>query len=67
VAALAGGCAYLSEKQGELIFRPTRDAWHGFSGARYGFDEHWIPVGESGQKLHAWYLPSPRADAPVVL
>ena len=40
-----GGCAYLSEKQGELIFRPARDAWWGFNGANYSFDEHWIAVG----------------------
>ena len=64
--ALAGGCAYLSEKQGELIFRPTKDVWRGFSGGNYAFDEHWIPVG-AGQKLHAWWLPRDDPRAPVVL
>jgi uncharacterized protein len=65
-ALLIGGCAYLSEKQGELIFRPTRDAWSGFDGSRYTFQDQWIPVGD-GQKLHAWWLPAAKADAPTVL
>ena len=63
---LIGGCAYLSEKQAELIFRPSKDAWRGYSAERYPFEEHWVPIGE-GQKLHAWYLKGDRADAPVVL
>ena len=31
-----------------------------------GFQDHWVHVGE-GQQLHGWYLPSPDANAPVVL
>ena len=27
LVAAVGGCAYLNEKQGELIFRPTKDTW----------------------------------------
>jgi pimeloyl-ACP methyl ester carboxylesterase len=64
---LIGGCAYLSEKQGELIFRPSREAWRGFSGSNYAFDEQWIPVGPSGQKLHAWWMKSDNPGAPAVL
>ena len=63
---IIGGCAYLSEKQGELIFRPSKDAWRGFNSANYSFEEHWIQVG-SDQKLHAWWLPGDHANAPVVL
>ena len=67
-ALLFAGCTYLThEKQGELIFRPTRDAWWGFNANNYAFDEHWIDVGTSGQRLHAWWLPSEDANAPVVL
>ena len=67
LAAVAiGGCAYLSEKQGELIFRPSRDAWWGFNQDTSSFQDHWVPVGE-GQQLHAWFLPAPDANAPVVL
>ncbi len=65
--ALAGGCAYLSEKQGELIFRPTREAaWWGYNGSDHAFDERWIAVGE-GQKLNAWWLPSANPGAPALL
>jgi pimeloyl-ACP methyl ester carboxylesterase len=65
---LAGGCAYLThEKQGELIFRPTREAWWGFDASRYAFQDQWIPVGRNGDKLHGWWLPGARADAPAVL
>jgi alpha-beta hydrolase superfamily lysophospholipase len=57
----------LSERQGELIFRPTTDVWRGFNGANYSFDEHWIPVGHDGQQLHAWWLKGDDPNAPVVL
>ena len=63
---LAGGCAYLSEKQGELIFRPSKQAWRGVNGADRGFQEHWIAVGDE-QKLHAWWLEGNTPDAPAVL
>ena len=66
VLALAGGCAYLSEKQGELIFRPSKQAWRGVNGVDRGFQEHWIAVG-TGQKLHAWWLEGNAPDAPAVL
>ena len=39
---VAGGCAYLAEKQGELIFRPTTEVWRGFAGGNWNFEEHWI-------------------------
>jgi uncharacterized protein len=65
---LLGGCAYWTEKQAELIFRPTKEAWRGFNGASVaGLEEHWIPVGESGHKLHAWWLPAENRNAPVLL
>jgi hypothetical protein len=67
LAAVAiGGCAYLSEKQGELIFRPSRDAWWGFNQDTSTFQDHWVSVGE-GQQLHAWFLPAANPRAPVVL
>jgi alpha-beta hydrolase superfamily lysophospholipase len=63
----AGGCAYLSEKQGELIFRPTQQTFWGYNDeVARGFQDHWVPVAE-GQQLHAWYLASPDANAPAVL
>jgi uncharacterized protein len=64
---VAAGCGYLTDtRQGELIFRPTKDAWWGFDRGRYAFEDHWVPVGE-GQKLHAWWLKGDRPDAPAIL
>jgi len=63
---VAAGCGYLAEKQGELIFRPTKDTWRGYSTERYAFDEHWIEVG-TDHKLHAWWAKGDTPDAPVVL
>ena len=66
LAAVVGGCAYVHEKQAEWIFRPAKGAWRGYDPERYRFDEHWIQVAQD-QKLHAWWLPGERADAPTVL
>jgi pimeloyl-ACP methyl ester carboxylesterase len=65
-AVLFGGCAYLSEKQGELIFRPTKETW--WAQVRDdAYAERWIKVGGNGDKLHAWWLPNDEANAPAVL
>lgn len=64
---VATGCAYLSEKQGELIFRPTSDVWRGYNPDSHKIDEHWIPVGQGDAKLHAWWAPADDAKAPTVL
>ena len=65
--AVIGGCAYLTdERQGELIFRPVKGVWRGYSPDRYTFKDHWIQVGKD-HKLHAWWLEGERPDAPVVL
>jgi alpha-beta hydrolase superfamily lysophospholipase len=66
-AVVFGGCAYLSERQGELIFRPSKGEWRGYSPSmQAAFQEQWIDVGE-GQKLHAWWLPADDPKAPAVL
>lgn len=66
--AIVAGCAYLETKQGELIFRPAEGSWRGYSAqAANAFEEHWIPVGENGDKLHAWYSPVADKNAPVLL
>ena len=65
-AVLFGGCAYLSEKQGELIFRPTKETW--WAQVRDdAYAERWIKVGANGDKLHAWWLPNDNAAAPAIL
>lgn len=64
--AFIAGCSYISEKQGELIFRPSKEAWRGYSSDRYAFEEHWIEVAKD-QKLHAWWAPAADPDAPAIL
>jgi alpha-beta hydrolase superfamily lysophospholipase len=68
IFALAmGGCAYLSEKQGELIFRPSKDTWWGFQSAGLQYEERWIPVGANGDRLHAYWAQADDVSAPVML
>jgi hypothetical protein len=67
LVAAAGGCAYLNEKQGELIFRPTSDVWWGYQNAGLAYEERWIPVGGNGDRLHAFWAPADDAQAPVLL
>jgi len=61
------GCAYLAEKQGEFIFRPSSSTWGGASNLAANYEEHWIPVGEGGAKLHAYYAAAENPAAPVLL
>ncbi len=67
LAATVGGCAYLAEKQGELIFRPTKDAWWGYQNSGLTYDERWIPVGANGDRLHAFWATADDPAAPVLL
>jgi alpha-beta hydrolase superfamily lysophospholipase len=67
LVAAVGGCAYLNEKQGELIFRPTKDTWWGYQNAGLSYEERWIPVGANGDRLHAYWAPADDAQAPVLL
>ena len=67
LAAAVGGCAYLTEKQGELIFRPTTDTWWGYQNAGLRYDDRWIPVGANGDKLHAFWAPADDKAAPALL
>lgn len=67
LAAAVGGCAYLSEKQGELIFRPTKDTWWGYQNAGLQYEERWIPVGANGDRLHAFWAAADDKAAPALL
>ncbi len=67
LAAVFGGCAYLSEKQGELIFRPTEGEWWGYRNAGLHYEDQWIPVGGHGERLHAYWAPSGEREAPLLL
>lgn len=65
----AGGCASLEEQERRWIFQPSKDSWGGGWQAQ-GMDEVWIDLPAAGAerpRLHALWLPQPRADAPVML
>jgi uncharacterized protein len=64
---LAAGCAYLETKQSELIFRPAQGEWRGYNRGAVQFEDHWIPVGNAGERVHAWWSPANEPDAPVML
>ena len=67
--ALTAGCTTLDHKQREWIFQPSQNAWP-VSRAE-DMKDVWIThhSKESGDevKLHALWLPHPKADAPVLL
>ena len=67
LAASVAGCAYLAEKQGELIFRPTKGEWWGFRNANVAYEDRWIPVGTNGDQLHAYWAKADDPAAPVLL
>jgi len=67
VLATAAGCAYVAERQGELIFRPTKDTWRGYPSAGLQYEERWIPVGTNGDRLHAFWAPADDRAAPLML
>jgi alpha-beta hydrolase superfamily lysophospholipase len=67
LASVAGCATYLAEKQGELIFRPTKDEWWGYRNANVAYEERWIPVGKNGDQLHAFWAKADEANAPVLL
>jgi pimeloyl-ACP methyl ester carboxylesterase len=68
---LAAGCAALDEQQRKWIFQPSKQAWWGGTSAAEGMQDRWIEFHSrlSGEpvRLHALWLPQPRADAPVLL
>jgi hypothetical protein len=67
LAATVGGCAYIAQKQGELIFRPTKDTWWGYQNAGLRYEERWISVGGNGDRLHAYWAPADDKAAPLLL
>jgi pimeloyl-ACP methyl ester carboxylesterase len=67
MAASVAGCAYITEKQGDIIFRPTKDTWGGYRNAGLQYEERFIPVGANGDQLHAFWAPADDKAAPVLL
>jgi uncharacterized protein len=70
-AAVLAGCATLDEKQRQWIFQPSAGQPAGLPTHADGLQDVWIEhrSAESGNmlRLHALWMPQPRADAPVLL
>ncbi|CAM3908246.1 Serine aminopeptidase S33 domain-containing protein [Paracidovorax anthurii] len=68
--AVTAGCATLDAKQREWIFQPSDRAWGGAQ-ATDDMEDVWIAFDSrttgKAEKLHGLWLPSDRADAPVLL
>lgn len=62
LAAATASCTLLDSIERELIFRPVTEQWPGYSPSILNEEQVWIPVGNADERLHAWWLPSPRAE-----
>lgn len=70
-AAAGGGCAYLDVMQRELIYQPVRDYAGTPADRGLEFEDVWLTVkgapGEASERVHGWWLPARRPDAPTLL
>ena len=59
----AASCSMLDTVERELVFRPVTEQWSGYSAAvLQQAEDHWIPVGTEGERLHALWISSPQAE-----
>ncbi|WP_230843609.1 alpha/beta hydrolase [Gloeobacter morelensis] len=61
----AGACAYLRQAQERFIFFPEREVSETPATYGLGYEEVYLPLGDD--RLHGWWIPADRPDAPVVL
>jgi alpha-beta hydrolase superfamily lysophospholipase len=75
LAAVAGfaftGCVLLESTERELVYRPVRDYVRTPADAGFAYEDLWIDVareeGSGHERVHAWWIPAVRADAPAIL
>jgi pimeloyl-ACP methyl ester carboxylesterase len=71
IAAGAAGCVYLETKEREIVYRPVRDYVRTPADLGLSHEELWLAVpridGPGDERIHAWWLPSARAEAPTIL
>jgi alpha-beta hydrolase superfamily lysophospholipase len=71
VGVAAAGCVILEAKERELVYRPVRDYVRTPASMGLAFEDVWIDVaresGDGRERVHAWWLPASRPDAPSVL
>jgi len=62
----AASCSVLDSIERELVFRPVTAEWSGYSPGVVPAEEHWIPVGRDGDRLHAWWIRSANPQCTLV-
>lgn len=71
VALGAAGCATLDTRERELVYRPVREYVRTPADLGLAFEDLWIDVahesGTGSQRVHAWWLPAAKRDAPAIL
>ncbi|MDH5286036.1 MAG: alpha/beta fold hydrolase [Betaproteobacteria bacterium] len=70
VALGAAGCASLDTRERELVFRPVREYVRTPADLGIDYQDLWIGVAREGggtERVHAWWLPAARPDAPAIL
>lgn len=65
---LATGCASLEEKEREWTFRVVKSDAGWYSGTPAGVEDLYLRVGDQpdAPRIHAWWWPADKPDAPVV-
>lgn len=65
------GCVYLESKERELVFRPVREYSRSPADAGLRYEDVWLAVADEAtatpQRIHGWWLPAERSDAPTLL
>jgi len=67
--AYASAIAFLTWRQRHLIYRPRTELSMLPNNPAIGlsYEDVWIPVGESGDRLHGWWLPADPASEYIIL
>lgn len=65
----ASGCAWLSERQRQIIYRPTTGTANDMASLRAGDERYFVnlPDGPAAQRITLWWLPHANAEAPTLL
>lgn len=67
----ASGCAWLDDKQRQIIYRPTSGMPADFAGLRVGDERYFIDVPNTADatphRVEIWWLPQPDRQAPTLL
>lgn len=67
----ATGCVILEAKERELVYRPVREYVRSPADLNLRYEDLWLDVaredGNGRERVHAWWLPAAKPDAPAIL